>query len=215
MFKIIFRWDEGGAMPYAREHKEATRKRIVGAAAKLFNRRGFDAVTIGDIMTEAGFTHGGFYRHFESKDELYAEAVRHFLRQEARPRWQKGRGGGGAHPPFARLVLDAYLSRDHLDDVAGSCPLIALSSDAARASHAVKAAYREVAEAMVHVFKTGLKGRAAREHAMVMVSLCVGGMVLARALDDADLGDGFLDVSRRHALKAAGWHARTASFQRR
>src|SRR5689334_20647433 len=133
-------------MPYAKEHKAQTRTQIVGAAAKLFNRRGFDAVTIGDVMVQAGLTHGGFYRHFASKDELYAEAVRHFLRQEAYPRWQQGRnGGGGAGAPFARLVLDAYLSRDHLDDVAGSCPLIALSSDAARASRAVKAAYREVA----------------------------------------------------------------------
>ena len=203
-------------MPYAREHKEQTRSRIVDAAAKLFNQRGFDAVTIGDIMTQAGLTHGGFYRHFKSKDELYAEAVRHFLDQEARPRWQKGRDGRRTGPPFARMVLEAYLSRDHLEDVGGSCPLIALSSDAARASHAVKTAYREVAEAMVHVFKTELKGRAAREQAMVLVALCVGGMVLARALDDDDLGSGFLDVSRRHALRAAGWHARTpASFQRR
>jgi TetR/AcrR family transcriptional regulator, transcriptional repressor for nem operon len=193
-------------MPYAREHKEQTRRRIVGAAAQLFNRRGFEAVTIVDIMTAAGLTHGGFYRYFKSKDELYAEAVRHFLRQEAYPRWQKGRGGGrGAGRPFARLVLDAYLSRDHLEDVGGSCPLIALSSDAARASRAVKAAYREVAEAMVHVFKAQLKGRAAREQAMVLVALCVGGMVLARALDDADMGGDFLAMSRKHALRAAGW----------
>ena len=192
-------------MPYAKEHKARTRGKIVAAAARLFNRRGFDAVTIGEVMVQAGLTHGGFYRHFASKDELYAEAVRHFLRQEAYPRWQKRRRGGGAGSPLARLVLDAYLSRGHLADVAGSCPLIALSSDAARASRAVKAAYREVAEAMIDVFETELKGRAARDHAMVLVALCVGGMVLARALDDDELSNDFLDVSRRHALKAAGW----------
>jgi TetR/AcrR family transcriptional regulator, transcriptional repressor for nem operon len=144
--------------------------------------------------------------HFKSKDELYAAAVRHFLQQEARPRWQKRQGGRGrADQPFARFVLDAYLSRDHRKDVGGSCPLIALSSDVARASGAVKAADREVAEAMVHVFKSGLKGRAARERAMVLVALCVGGMVLARALDDEDLGNDFLDTSRRQALRATGW----------
>jgi TetR/AcrR family transcriptional regulator, transcriptional repressor for nem operon len=199
-------------MPYAKEHKARTRTQIVGAAAKLFNRRGFDAVTIGDVMVQAGLTHGGFYRHFASKDELYAEAVRHFLRQEAYPRWQKGRGGAGS--PFARLVLDAYLSRDHLDDVAGSCPLIALSSDAARASGAVKAAYREVAEAMIDLFRAELKGREAREHAMVLVALCVGAMVLARALDDEELSNDFLDVSRRHALTAAGWRRRPSRVSR-
>jgi AcrR family transcriptional regulator len=193
-------------MPYTRDHKEQTRRRIVAAAAELFNRNGLEAVSIGDIMARAGLTHGGFYRHFRSKDELYAEAVRQFLQQEARPRWQKQQGGGRrADQPFARLVLDAYLSRDHLKDVGGSCPLIALSSDVARAGDAVKAAYREVAEAMVHVFKAGLKGRAARDRAMVLVAVCVGGMVLARALDDEELGNDFLDTSRRHALKAAGW----------
>jgi TetR/AcrR family transcriptional repressor of nem operon len=189
-------------MPYAPGHKEQTRKRIVAAAANLFNRKGFEAVTVGEIMMQAGLTHGGFYRYFRSKDALYAEAVRHFLHQEARPSWQKGRR---RRAPFARRVLDAYLSPDHLKDVGGSCPLIALSSDVARASDAVKTAYREIAEAMVRVFKAQLKGRAAREQAMVLVALCVGGMVLARALDSADLGNDFLDVSRRHALRATGW----------
>jgi AcrR family transcriptional regulator len=90
-------------MPYARDHKEQTRTRIVAAAAGLFNHTGFEAVTIADVMTEAGLTHGGFYRHFRSKDELYAEAVRHFLRQEARPRWQKARGAArGRKAPLAR-----------------------------------------------------------------------------------------------------------------
>jgi len=108
-------------MPYARHHKEQTRRRIVGAAAQLFNRKGFEAVTIGEIMTQAGLTHGGFYRHFRGKDQLYAEAVRHFLRQEARPRWQKGpKDGRRPDQPLARLVLDAYLSRDHMEDIGGS-----------------------------------------------------------------------------------------------
>jgi TetR/AcrR family transcriptional repressor of nem operon len=193
-------------MPYSRHHKEQTRRRIVGAAAQLFNRKGFEAVTIGEIMTQAGLTHGGFYRHFRGKDQLYAEAVRHFLRQEARPRWQKGpKDGRRPDQPLARLVLDAYLSRDHMEDIGGSCPLIALSSDVARASDTVKAAYREVAEAMVHVFRAQLKGRAARENAMVLVALCIGGMVVARALDDKDLGNEFLDLSRKHALRTTGW----------
>jgi AcrR family transcriptional regulator len=192
-------------MPYARHHKEQTRRRIIGAAAQLFNRKGFEAVTIGEIMARTGLTHGGFYRHFRSKDQLYAEAVRHFLRQEARPRWQKGpKDGRRPDQPLARLVLDAYLSRDHLEDIGGSCPLIALSSDVARASGTVKAAYREVAEAMIHVFKAQLKGRAARENAMVLVALCIGGMVVARALDDKGLGNEFLDLSRQHALRTTG-----------
>jgi TetR/AcrR family transcriptional repressor of nem operon len=77
-------------MPYAPEHKQKTRERIVEAAARLFNRKGFAEVTIGEFMTAAGLTHGGFYRHFASKEELYAESVRHFLKKEVPARWQKG-----------------------------------------------------------------------------------------------------------------------------
>jgi AcrR family transcriptional regulator len=66
-------------MPYSPNHKQDTRRRILRSAARLFNRRGFSEATIDEIMTAAGLTHGGFYRHFSSKDKLYAEAVRHFL----------------------------------------------------------------------------------------------------------------------------------------
>lgn len=193
-------------MPYTPEHKQQTRERIVRAAARLFNRRGFAEVSIGEIMTAAGLTHGGFYRHFTSKDELYAETVRHFLKKEAPARWQKGLASARVpDPAFAKFVVDAYLSRDHLEDVDSSCPLVGLSTDVARSSSAVKAAYRDVAEAMVKVFKAHLKGRAARDQAMVLVSLCVGGMVLARALDDQDLANDFLKTTHKHALKTTRW----------
>lgn len=193
-------------MPYTPEHKQQTRERIVGAAARLFNRRGFAEVTIGEIMTAAGLTHGGFYRHFGSKEELYAEAVRHFLKKEVPARWQKGFAGPRIPDRvFARFVVDAYLSRDHLEDVDGSCPLVGLSTDVARSSSAVKAAYREITQSMVDVFKAHLKGRAARDQAMVLVALCVGGMVLARALDDQDLAGDFLKTAHKHALQTTGW----------
>ena len=193
-------------MPYAPDHKQETRRKIVSAAARLFNRRGFAEVTIGEIMTAAGLTHGGFYRHFANKEELYAETIRHFLRKEAPARWQKApKGPRKPDLPFAKFVVDAYLSRDHLEDVEGSCPLIGLSSDVAHSNGTVKAAYREVAESMIDVFKANMKGRAAREQAMLLVSLCVGGMVLARALDDEGLAGDFLSTAHKHALKTTGW----------
>jgi TetR/AcrR family transcriptional repressor of nem operon len=146
-------------MPYAPEHKQQTRERIVGAAARLFNRGGFAEVTIGEIMTAAGLTHGGFYRHFSSKEELYGEAVRHFLKKEVPERWQK-RLADARLPDqrFARFVVDAYLSRDHLQDVDGSCPLVGLSSDVARSSGGVKSAYREIAQTMVRCLQDEFEG---------------------------------------------------------
>ena len=195
-------------MPYAPDHKKETRDRILRSAARLFNRKGFSDVSIDEIMTEAGLTHGGFYRHFDSKDELYAEAIRHFLYKAAPEPWQRPTAGScDPNAPFARYVLDAYLSREHLDDVEGSCPLIGLPSDTARTSKAVRAAYREVAEAMVRLFKTNLDGPDARERALTLVALCVGGMVLARALDDPLLADDFRNAARKHALNSTGWEA--------
>jgi TetR/AcrR family transcriptional repressor of nem operon len=192
-------------MPYKPEHKEETRCRIVEAAARLFNSRGFAEVTIGEIMTAAGLTHGGFYRHFANKEALYAEAVRHFLRKQAPARWQKGpKRRPKPDLPFAKYVIDAYLSRDHLEDVEGSCPLIGLSTDIARSNGTVKEAYREVAKSMIDVFMANMNGRAGREQA-VLLSLCVGGMVLARALDDEVLVDVCLRVAHKHALSTAGW----------
>ena len=193
-------------MPYTPEHKQRTRRKIVRSAARLFNRKGFAEVSIGEIMTAAGLTHGGFYRHFANKEELYAEAVRHFLNKEAPARWQKGpKGPSKPDLPFAKYVIDAYLSRDHLEDVEGACPLIGLSSDVARSNGTVKAAYREVAVSMIQAFMANMKGRAAREQAIVLVVLCVGGMVLARALDDEVLVDDLLSYAHKHALSTTGW----------
>jgi AcrR family transcriptional regulator len=193
-------------MPYNADHKQQTRARIVETAVRLFNRKGFSAVTIGEIMTAAGLTHGGFYRHFRSKEELYAETVRYFLHKEVPARWQKGLSRlCEANQPFAKSIVDAYLSRDHLEDVDGSCPLIGLPSDVARSAGAVKAAYREVAKAMAGVFESNLEGGHSCDQALVYVALCVGSMVLGRAVDDEVLADQFSDAAKQHILKTSGW----------
>lgn len=193
-------------MPYSAEHKDKTRQQIVRAAAKLFNRKGFADCTIAEVMKAAKLTHGGFYRHFNSKEELYAETVRHFLRKEARAQWQKAQPGSNMpDQPFARRVVDAYLSRDHLEDIEASCPLIGLATDVSRSGDLVKAAYRDVLEAMVFTFQSNMKGRKAREQALVFAAICVGGMVLARAVDDRDLGDDLRQAANRHILNMSGW----------
>src|SRR5262245_26937823 len=140
MFKIIFLWEAitvEGKMPYSPNHKQDTRRRILRSAARLFNRRGFSEATIDEIMIAAGLTHGGFYRHFSSKDKLYAEAVRYFLCKDAPEPWQRAPADvRKTDQLFARFIVDAYLSRDHLDDRDGSCPLIGLPSDVAQIGRA-------------------------------------------------------------------------------
>jgi len=192
-------------MPYSAEHKQDTRQRILRSGARLFNRKGFAEVTIGEIMTGAGLTHGGFYRHFRSKDELYSEVITQFLCRPPEPWQTKTAERCAPGQPYAVYVVDAYLSREHLDDVDGSCPLIGLPTDVARGGQAIKTAYRQVAESMLRLFEANLSGPEAREQALVSLALCVGGMVLARAIDDEALGSELRDSAQKHILTTTGW----------
>jgi hypothetical protein len=98
--------------------------------------------------------------------------------------------------------------------VDGCCPLTGLPSDAARGSEAVKSAYRQVTERMIRLFEANLSGPQAREQALVFVALCVGGMVLARGIDDEALGDELCKSAERHILTTTGWQdARRISFE--
>jgi TetR/AcrR family transcriptional repressor of nem operon len=193
-------------MPYTLKHKQDTRERIVNSARRLFNRRGFTEVTIDQIMQHAGLTRGGFYKHFDTKDQLYAHAVRQFLCLERPERWQSKHVDPCAEgPALARMIVNAYLSGEHVDDRDGSCPLVALPSDVARGGKAVKTAFRQVLESMVRVFAGNLTEPESKQQALALVALCVGAMVVARAVDDAKLGDRFRDAARKHVLRTTGW----------
>jgi len=193
-------------MPYAPEHKHGTRRRILESARRLFNRKGFAEVSIDEIMANAGLTRGGFYRHFSGKDELYAAAVRQFLCKEAPEPWQAKHGDRRAvGKTKARMIVNAYFSRDHCEDREGCCPLIGVPSDVSRGSEEVKAAYREVVEMLLNVFESNLDEPKAREHALVLVALCVGGMVLARGVDNPALADDFRRAAHKQVLKTTGW----------
>lgn len=203
MFKNIF-WSSlvSERMPYTPEHKARTRARIVECARVMFNRRGFDAVSIDDVMREAGLTRGGFYNHFRSKDELYAEAVMSFgscnpfakelAKLPTRPEPRK----------LARMLFELYLSDEVLEDVTQHCPLVALPSDVARAGLKPRAAYTQVVRNMLHVFRVAFSAEdpEAESKAQVMLNLCVGGMVIARTTDDANLRRSLRSAARGQAL---------------
>src|SRR5262252_980676 len=178
-------------MSYSPKHKRDTREKILESARRLFNRDGYSGVSIDEIMTEAGLTHGGFYRHFAGKDELYAAAVRQFLCKKAPAAWQKRGKPNAVAKHHAERIVDAYFSRAHFDDHDGCCPLLGTASDVERSGEAVKAAYQEVVEQMIKVFEDGLNPPRAHERALVLVALCVGGMVLARNVGDPRLANDF------------------------
>jgi len=105
------------------------------------------------------------------------------------------------------MIVNAYLSREHLDDRDGSCPLVALPSDVARGGKAVKAAFRQVLDRVIEVFAANLAEPEARQRSLALVAMCVGAMVVARAVDDPKLGDGFRDAAREHLLATTGWNS--------
>ena len=178
-------------MPYSVEHKERTRARIVETARVLFNQHGFHNVTIDMVMENAGLTRSGFYNHFANKETLFASAVSSFLMgRGAEWRDEAGIDPTNLDPKMALQMVKSYLSPEHLGDIEGQCPMIALPSDVARASVEVQDAYQALLKAMVWLFETSLRPcEDARDRALSMAALCVGGMVLARTLPDSKLAD--------------------------
>ena len=195
-------------MPYTAAHKQATRERIVESARRMFTRRGFFDVSIDEIMNDAGLTRGGFYNHFKTKEDLYAAAVSQVTKCQTSDAWGDMKVDFSmTGPPLARHIVQAYLSQQHMDDRDNHCPLIALPSDVARGGPQVKAAFRQVLQMMVSVFETNVSanGHAPRERALALAALCVGGMVLARAVDDESLSDDIRHAARDLALETGGW----------
>jgi TetR/AcrR family transcriptional repressor of nem operon len=185
------------AMPYTHEHKARTRERIVGSARRLFNRHGLTGVSIDEIMADAGLTRGGFYNHFDTKEDLYAEVVQQVLTCRAEA------AEDASSPPRysdAGAFIAAYLSQVHFEDRDNSCPLMALPSDVARAGEPVKRAYRQVLEYMVQNLEGGLSGPESRRRALAVAALCVGGMAVARAIDDATLAREIRAAAKETAL---------------
>jgi len=202
-------------MPYPPEHRYKTRTRIVRSARALFNRHGFSGVSIDDVMARAGLTRGGFYTYFQTKADLYAEAIRHSLAETPWSRWD-GVSVDFAARDAAAQVIRAYLSSQHFEDVDGSCPMVALPGDVARADKVVRSAFERVFESMAGLFEETLRreGRPDRRRALAIAGICVGAMVVARSVVSAELADAIRDAARRTALALGGWEYKAAQGSR-
>ena len=175
-------------MPYTAEHKARTRARIIESARVMFNRHGFDQVSIDDIMKAAGLTRGGFYNHFASKDDLYAEAIRSFASCNPFATELEALDRLPNPTQQARMLAELYLSDAVLEDITLHCPLIALPSDVARAGLEPRAAYTLLVRNMLAIFQAAFSDDPrAMVKAQIAVNLCVGGMVIARTTDDRAL----------------------------
>ena len=186
-------------MRVTREQMGENRRRILDAASRLFRNKGFDAVSVAEVMKAAGLTHGGFYGHFESKDDLIAQTITHSLTPEP---GDDADGGGDI-----RAYLGAYLSPEHRDDAANGC-VTAVLAEALR--HQTPGARR----AMTQGLKSQLDRIAAalpessvaekRRAAIGSWAAMVGALILARSIDDPVLADEILDQTRAWIDEAIG-----------
>jgi TetR/AcrR family transcriptional regulator, transcriptional repressor for nem operon len=176
-----------------RERAAANREKILEVAGTLFRQHGYDGIGVADIMKQAGLTHGGFYGHFGSKDDLAAEITARIL----------GRGGWAerltrsANPTF-RDVVRAYLSPRHRDDAGRGCLFAALASDVVRQPRSVRRAFTQGFRGRVETLRNLLPGRSAaarRQKALATMAGLVGAMVLSRAVDDPALSDEILEAA--------------------
>ena len=174
-------------MKVSREQMAQNRQLILDEASRLFRERGFDAVTVADVMKAAGQTHGGFYGHFKSKDALIAAAVAHSLSGEA------------AGMADLQAWMDAYLSPLHLDHPEQGCPAASMAGLLRLQAPEARRAMRCGFEAQIERLADALPGDDAarrRRAAFGQWSAMVGAIVLARAVDDTDLANEVLRETR-------------------
>jgi AcrR family transcriptional regulator len=208
---ITDRWRE--LMAYPAEHRHLTKRKIVRSARRLFNRHGFDAVSIDDVMADAGLTRGSFYIYFETKGDLYAESVTDILNEKQLVSCD----GVSVHPRAvdnAAQFIHDYLSHEHFENFDESCPLIAFPTNFLRKEHRVRQAFEGVLRVMIDVFAMQRNGQAARNRARAVAALCVGGMVLARSIEDRAFADELREAAMDIALSLGPWQCRTSEERR-
>jgi TetR/AcrR family transcriptional repressor of nem operon len=191
-------------MRVSRQKAAENRERIIEAAGALFREKGFDRVGVADIMRAADLTHGGFYGHFESKDDLTAQASERAMTRAA-TNWGKI-VADAPNGPYAAL-LKHYLSRRHRDDPGQGCAFAALSGDAARCGKPVRTAFAEGLERLIEIVAKTVPSRSKavrRRRAVAAVAELVGALILSRAVEDSSLSDEILDSARHELLDAAG-----------
>ncbi|MFE2409277.1 TetR/AcrR family transcriptional regulator [Kitasatospora sp. NPDC059408] len=186
----------------SRAEAQQHRQQVIDETSRLIREKGASQVSVPEAMAAAGLTHGGFYRHFSSKDDLVAQALRAAFgeRREAMDRLTgEGPAEGPEEGPSPRTeFVSRYLSTVHRDNPGGGCPAATLGAEAARAEpgSAVRTAFtaglRDLVDGLQRLDGDG------RETALADLSTLVGAILLARASDDAELSEEILTAARHH-----------------
>jgi TetR/AcrR family transcriptional repressor of nem operon len=188
-------------MRYGAEHKQKTRGRLLAAAAAAIRREGPDRVSVAGVMGEAGLTHGGFYAHFASREDLLAEAVTQMFR-ESDQRLAQSAAGRTPRQALADYV-GFYLSPAHREARSSGCPLPFLAGDAPRLPAEARARFaqgmRELEASLAELMR-GARRPDPQADAGALLAELVGALALARAEPDRDRAEAMLAKARARVL---------------
>ena len=171
-------------MRYPAEETAAKHERIVKEASRLFRERGFENVSVSEVMKAAGLTHGAFYAHFGSKEELQAAAVAYGIKFSLGRMQRNNKKNRGSY-------ADRYLSRWHRDNPGDGCTMAALAQEVARSTPELRAAFEQGLRDII----PAMGGE--RKEAIFCVAAMIGGVVLARAVQDPRLSEEILKSVRQ------------------
>ncbi len=182
-------------MKVSREQAAANRERILDIASELFRERGFDGIGVADLMKHAGLTHGGFYGHFSSKEDLMAQACDRAL-IESVAKWRRVSVRSDDKPLTA--IVKAYLSTRTSDDPGAGCAIALLAVDASGHGPKVRRSFTEGVRSLVEILAEIVPGKsrvAERKIALTTFAGMVGALILARAVDDPELSEEILSAT--------------------
>ncbi|TCR89814.1 TetR/AcrR family transcriptional regulator [Rhizobium sp. BK376] len=184
-------------MRVSREKFAQNREKIIEVAGELFRKKGFDGIGVAEIMKAAGLTHGGFYGHFDSKDELACEASKNLV-MRTEERWKAVVEKSPDAPLDA--LLDHYLSRRNVVDLGDGCVFASLTQEVSRHGPAMQEAFTGGLMALAGILEDLVPGETPEERrrrALASLSSMMGAVILARAMDDPALADEFLSATRQ------------------
>lgn len=181
-------------MRVTREQMAQNRLRILDAASELFREKGFDTVTVAEVMNAAGLTHGGFYGHFNSKEDLVAKTIDHVFKVDS------------SAPFYLSDYVERYLSPLHRDNPSKGCPTAGMAAGTRHQSAAARHAMSDGTRAQIDRIASGIKGEPAERRRLAIVSWAamVGTMIIARGIEDQALSNELLSETRTWIDEAIG-----------
>lgn len=189
-------------MPYSKKHKDATRKKILNSAITLFSTKGFDQVSIDDLMEHAGLTRGAFYSHFESKQAVYSTAI---IAGAKKSRITHSKPEMLTQEEWTKNLLFGYLSEDHIMQKFSPCPLAFLVTDIANNENEVRTTYTRMYKMLNKTIQAQLKNdplhpAPSEQKILATTAMMIGGVAIGRALNDDDTTKDLLNSCREAAL---------------